>query len=1046
MKTPQLNLKSGQNLRPVLIAIFMAATAVSSHAQTGPICTDTNTVKFYLPPQTSPGLGYDIRDSRNQIVLADDFLCADPGPITGIHVWGSWNGDQAGSITNFWIGIYSDVPAVTSLSSGIVISNSHPGVLLWSNNFTVGQFTGGIYTNSEEIFYDPMKLAPIGSDTEVWEYCFYPTNPFYQQGTMAAPTNYWLAIYAQVADSNTNIIYGWKSSSEQYNDPAVWGLVAGGLPIGNWQSMTNLQTGQQFDLSMELTTSNSTPAQTQCVETNGVKYIQGPNTDDGYDVWDCNTFPPSVTDGPWLLADDFVCTNTGPISDIHLWGSWLNNQPLTNSLTFWIALFSDQPTNANNPFSHPNILLWSQCFTPGEYAEESVGTGTENFLDPGPPSIIGPEQQIWYYCFNPSPPPIQYGTATAPSNYWLAVYATLPSTSLPYYYGWKTTTNVQHDISVHTVWTLPPCPTNLTGITLGGWTPNYAPSPAAPQPLDLAFKLTTPTNSGINCTVQIICPTPSKTVYCVPGTTWSFDPPVVGPDPCCPGPPSVYLTVVTNTGACSEVYTGTWTVVDCTGVVLGTCVQVVTVEDTNAPIIYCGTNMTVACGSSWSFTPPIAQYVCTGSNAPVDILSSNVVVLSPCSTSNTVVWIATNACSGATSTCTQSVLVVDSNAPILSGCGSNFTVTNGTPWSFSMPTAHYVCSGINTAVGILSSNVIVVSSCSSSNIIVWSATNACSGAVATCTQIVTVVCPPPVSCDTTNGFKYAQGPNLIGGYNVWNSSSFPANVADGPWVLADDFVCTNTGYISDIHLWGSWLNNEAAPGTITFWLALFTDVPAVLNSAGQVLTNSHPGSLVWSQCFMPGQYAEELYSDNAEEIFMDPGPPANLGPDNQVWYYCFFPVNPPIQHGSAINPKTYWLAAYAQMPATNYPNFGWKTTTNVEHDISVHAKWTLGACPTAAGANGFAWTPNYALSTPTNKPVDLAFQITTQTNCPNTFLTIDPDPIAPTNKVVVTWTTGVLQSSTNVIGPYVDVLGATSPFTNSTPPPPLYMFYRVRCN
>jgi predicted NAD-dependent protein-ADP-ribosyltransferase YbiA (DUF1768 family) len=35
------------------------------------------------------------------------------------------------------------------------------------------------------------------------------------------------------------------------------------------------------------------------------------------------------------------------------------------------------------------------------------------------------------------------------------------------------------------------------------------------------------------------------------------------------------------------------------------------------------------------------------------------------------------------------------------------------------------------------------------------------------------------------------------------------------------------------------------------------------------------------------------------------------------------------------------------------------------------------------------------------------------------------------SNIVITWPTGTLQSSTNVIGPYVNVSGATSPYTNS---------------
>ena len=70
--------------------------------------------------------------------------------------------------------------------------------------------------------------------------------------------------------------------------------------------------------------------QVPCVDTNdGVKYVQQPNLQ-GLDVWNS---------GPWMLADDFICTNIGPISDIHIWGSWLNDLVNQNSLTFHLGIY-----------------------------------------------------------------------------------------------------------------------------------------------------------------------------------------------------------------------------------------------------------------------------------------------------------------------------------------------------------------------------------------------------------------------------------------------------------------------------------------------------------------------------------------------------------------------------------------------------------------------------------------------------------------------------------------------------------------------------------
>jgi hypothetical protein len=47
--------------------------------------------------------------------------------------------------------------------------------------------------------------------------------------------------------------------------------------------------------------------------------------------------------------------------------------------------------------------------------------------------------------------------------------------------------------------------------------------------------------------------------------------------------------------------------------------------------------------------------------------------------------------------------------------------------------------------------------------------------------------------------------------------------------------------------------------------------------------------------------------------------------------------------------------------------------------------------------------------------------------------------------VVVHWTDGILTHATNVLGPYLDVPGASPP-TYTTSPTNAARFYRLRCN
>ena len=53
------------------------------------------------------------------------------------------------------------------------------------------------------------------------------------------------------------------------------------------------------------------------------KWVQMPDLQNGMDVYD--TFSPLLPYNK-ILADDFKCTQTGPITSIHIWGSWLNDR------------------------------------------------------------------------------------------------------------------------------------------------------------------------------------------------------------------------------------------------------------------------------------------------------------------------------------------------------------------------------------------------------------------------------------------------------------------------------------------------------------------------------------------------------------------------------------------------------------------------------------------------------------------------------------------------------------------------------------------------
>ena len=183
----------------------------------------------------------------------------------------------------------------------------------------------------------------------------------------------------------------------------------------------------------------------------------------------------------------------------------------------------------------------------------------------------------------------------------------------------------------------------------------------------------------------------------------------------------------------------------------------------------------------------------------------------------------------------------------------------------------------------------------------------------------------------TNATKYYQPPDLgSNSYNILAAQPPSSPVGGGQGImLADDFPCTQTGFITDIHIWASWLQDSASntipdiPITLGFW----TDVPASSNGP------SHPGSNLWTQTFLPGGATPGHYKKVpgpwAPSLFWNPDPfPAGfiMGNDNLVWQYNFYPDPQQSlfqQTGTAALPTNYWLSVTT---GTNTATFGWRTS------------------------------------------------------------------------------------------------------------------------
>ncbi|MBU1949202.1 MAG: hypothetical protein KJ927_10855 [Candidatus Eisenbacteria bacterium] len=215
--------------------------------------------------------------------------------------------------------------------------------------------------------------------------------------------------------------------------------------------------------------------------------------------------------------------------------------------------------------------------------------------------------------------------------------------------------------------------------------------------------------------------------------------------------------------------------------------------------------------------------------------------------------------------------------------------------------------------------------------------------------------------------------------------------ASVPFILADDFLCTERGYITGIHIWGSWRGDhlpfEHDPNAVRFVLSIHKDIPAEQSPTGF----SMPGVTEWYEAFMPGQYSSRVWMDGIEEGWMDP-------PDMYVWpgdWTCWqYNFNIPIdlaffQEGTESEPVVYWLDVQA-FPEDPTAFFGWKTSMMHWNDDAV---WGTGEEPYPGPWQELIYPPGHEQQ---GQSIDLSFVIQSQPPDDELDFGDAPDPAYPT--------------------------------------------------
>jgi len=158
----------------------------------------------------------------------------------------------------------------------------------------------------------------------------------------------------------------------------------------------------------------------------------------------------SSIDNQHELADDWQCSQTGPVEDVHFWTSW--NLDAVGIIEFIeVKIYTNIPDpDPGDPstYSQPGVELWSRVFDASQFTVVSpYGTGDQGFADPQQ-GVIGwvPMNHVEFQQINivniEDPFTQQDGEI-----YWLGIHVWWSGTQEPV--GWKTTQDKFEDTAVY---------------------------------------------------------------------------------------------------------------------------------------------------------------------------------------------------------------------------------------------------------------------------------------------------------------------------------------------------------------------------------------------------------------------------------------------------------------------------------------------------------------------------------------------------------------------------------------------------------------------
>jgi len=207
---------------------------------------------------------------------------------------------------------------------------------------------------------------------------------------------------------------------------------------------------------------------------------------------------------------------------------------------------------------------------------------------------------------------------------------------------------------------------------------------------------------------------------------------------------------------------------------------------------------------------------------------------------------------------------------------------------------------------------------------------------------------PVASADWDIGWPHKMHYPQLPDPNGWDIDVVAANV------VADDWMCTESNLVTDIHFWYSWAHDQ--PGTIAYvHVSIHADIP---DPDGEGPLYSMPGDVLWERTFFPDQITTRWYGEGLQSFWDAGGGP--IPNDHVTYYQCNITnISDPFSQEMG---TIYWLALSIGINDPVSTHIGWKTSQDHFNDSAV--RWNPGV----------GWEELREPST--GAPLDMAFVIT----------------------------------------------------------------------